>query len=98
VGSRVIVLIRPEDMSVATTAECRDGQDVLNGIIKDISYHGDAFKLDVALGDEVLKVKVARGRGAGMERGQQIFLAWTAGAAKVLPPAHRRNGEDGDAR
>src|SRR5262249_19665137 len=57
-GSRVVVLLRPEDMSVAATTECLDAQDVLNGTIKDISYHGDAFKLDVALGDEVLKVKV----------------------------------------
>jgi putative spermidine/putrescine transport system ATP-binding protein len=97
-GSRVVVLIRPEDMSVATTAECLDGQDGLKGVIKDISYHGDAFKLEVALSEEVLKVKVARERGAGMERGQQIFLTWKARAAKVLPPAHRDAGSDGDAR
>jgi putative spermidine/putrescine transport system ATP-binding protein len=94
-GSRVVALIRPEDMSVATSTECRDGQEVLKGIIKDISYHGDAFKLDVALGDEVLKVKVARERGAGMERGQPVLLTWNAGAAKVLPPAQRCDGGDG---
>jgi putative spermidine/putrescine transport system ATP-binding protein len=94
-GSRVVALIRPEDMSVATSTECRDGQEVLKGIIKDISYHGDAFKLDVALGDEVLKVKVARERGAGMERGQPVLLTWKAGAAKVLPPAQRGDGGDG---
>jgi putative spermidine/putrescine transport system ATP-binding protein len=94
-GSRVVALIRPEDMSVATSTECRDGQEVLKGIIKDISYHGDAFKLDVALGDEVLKVKVARERGAGIERGQPVVLTWKAGAAKVLPPAQRGDGGDG---
>jgi TOBE domain len=71
------------------------GQEVLKGIIKDISYHGDAFKLDVALGDEVLKVKVARERGAGIERGQPVVLTWKAGAAKVLPPAQRGDGGDG---
>jgi spermidine/putrescine ABC transporter ATP-binding subunit len=100
-GSRVVVLIRPEDMSVAATMECSGGHDVLKGIVKDISYHGDAFRLDVALGDEVLKVKVARERGAGVERGQQISLTWKGGAAKVLPPAHRGdggNGGNGDAR
>jgi hypothetical protein len=38
------------------------------------------------VGDEVIKVKVARDYGAGMEPGEQIRLTWNEGAAKVLPP------------
>jgi putative spermidine/putrescine transport system ATP-binding protein len=98
-GSRVVVLIRPEDMSVATTPERGDGHDALTGRVRDISYHGDTFRLDVAVGEEVLKVKVAREHGAGMERGRQVFLRWKSAAARVLPATELPNdGADGDGR
>jgi putative spermidine/putrescine transport system ATP-binding protein len=98
-GSRVVVLIRPEDMSVATTPERGDGHDALTGRVRDISYHGDTFKLDIAVGEEVLKVKVAREHGSGMERGRQVFLRWKSAAARVLPAAELPNdAADGDGR
>src|SRR5262245_39757378 len=82
-GDRVTVLIRPEDMSVRT--EPAGAQPSLAGVVKDISYHGDTFKLDVAVGGDALKVKVARENGAGMEPGQPVVLSWKAGAARILP-------------
>jgi putative spermidine/putrescine transport system ATP-binding protein len=88
-GSRAVVLIRPEDISVTATGERTAGQDLLAGTIKDISYHGDTFKLDVAVGTDVLKVKVARERGAGMERGDSVFLTWRSSAVRLLPVADR---------
>jgi putative spermidine/putrescine transport system ATP-binding protein len=98
-GSRVVVLIRPEDMSVGTTVQGTDGQDRLPGLVKDISYHGDTFKLDVAVGNEMLKVKVTREHGAGIERGQQVFLTWKSVVARVLPAAdHTSEAVDGDDR
>ena len=88
-GTRAVVLIRPEDISVTATGERTAGQDLLAGTIKDISYHGDTFKLDVAVGTDVLKVKVARERGAGMERGDSVFLTWRSSAVRLLPVADR---------
>jgi ABC-type Fe3+/spermidine/putrescine transport system ATPase subunit len=88
-GSRAVVLIRPEDISVTATDERTAGQDVVAGTIKDISYHGDTFKLDVGLGADLLKVKVPRERGAGMERGQKVFLTWRPGVVRLLPAADR---------
>ena len=88
-GSRAVVLIRPEDISVTAAGERTAGQDLLAGTIKDISYHGDTFKLDVAVGTDVLKVKVARERGAGMERGDSVFLTWRSSAVRLLPVADR---------
>jgi spermidine/putrescine ABC transporter ATP-binding subunit len=84
---RAVLLIRPEDMSVHTSRERTDGQDMLAGAVREISYHGDTFKLDVAVGEAVLKVKVARAQGAGMQPGQQVFLAWKPAAVRVLPAA-----------
>ena len=94
-GSDAVVLIRPEDISVTATSERTDGRDVLAGTIRDISYHGDTFKLDVAVGADVLKVKVARERGAGMERGDRVFLTWRSSAVRLLPAADR-SGDAGN--
>jgi putative spermidine/putrescine transport system ATP-binding protein len=92
---RAVVLIRPEDMSVHVSRERADGQDVLAGTVREISYHGDTFKLDVAVGEAVLKVKVARAQGAGMQPGQQVFLAWKSAAVRVLPAADGSSAADG---
>jgi putative spermidine/putrescine transport system ATP-binding protein len=91
-GARVVALIRPEDMAVCASRAQADGQDVLTGTLRDISYHGDTFKLDVAVGDELLTVKVARAHGAAMTPGQDVFLRWKPSAVRVLPAA------DGDRR
>jgi putative spermidine/putrescine transport system ATP-binding protein len=98
-GSQVVVLIRPEDMSLATSTQRTDGQDVLTGIVKDVSYHGDTFKLDVAVGRETVKVKVAREHGAGMAPGREVLLTWRLSAVRVLPVAgHTGDEADGDGR
>jgi spermidine/putrescine ABC transporter ATP-binding subunit len=91
-GARVVALIRPEDMAMCASKAQADGQDVLAGTLRDISYHGDTFKLDVAVGDELLTVKVARAHGATMTPGQEVFLSWKPSAVRVLPAA------DGDGR
>jgi spermidine/putrescine ABC transporter ATP-binding subunit len=95
-GSRTVVLIRPEDISLTATDERTAGQDVVAGTIKDISYHGDTFKLDVALGADMLKVKVPRERGAGMERGQKVFLTWNSSVVRLLPAADRTSDASGE--
>jgi putative spermidine/putrescine transport system ATP-binding protein len=83
VGTRVVVLIRPEDMSVGT----KPTDKALAGIVKEINYHGDTFKLDIAVGADALRVKVAREHGAGMRPGQEVFLTWPSAAVRVLPAA-----------
>jgi putative spermidine/putrescine transport system ATP-binding protein len=91
-GDRAVVLIRPEDMSVATNGEQVATQQSLAGIVKDISYHGDTFKLDIAVGDDALKVKVAREAAAGMEPGRPVFLTWKPAAVRILPVADSEHG------
>ncbi|MEA2924412.1 MAG: putative spermidine/putrescine transport system ATP-binding protein [Alphaproteobacteria bacterium] len=95
-GSRTVVLIRPEDISVTARDERTAGQDVVAGTIRDISYHGDTFKLDVALGADMVKVKVPRERGAGMEPGQKVFLTWHWSVVRLLPAADRTSDAGGE--
>ena len=92
-GARAFLLIRPEDMSVQlqSTAQA-DGSEQLTGVITELSFHGDVFKLAVAAGDDVLKAKVAREQGGSLELGRQVVLNWRRDAARLLPPA---SGEAG---
>jgi putative spermidine/putrescine transport system ATP-binding protein len=91
-GDQAVVLIRPEDMSVITSREQAGPQPSLAGVVKDISYHGDTFKLDIAVDDDVLQVKIAREAGAGMELGQPVFLTWRPAAVRILPVADDADG------
>jgi len=98
-GDRVVVLIRPEDMTLHAASERSDGHHTLAGTVQDVSYHGDTFKLDVAVGADMLKVRVTREHGAGMTLGQEVFLTWKSRAARLLPAGDRpSDGADGDGR
>src|SRR5262245_37311567 len=94
-GDRAVVLIRPEDMSVTSSGEQAGAQQSLAGVVKDVSYHGDTFKLNIAAGDDILKVKVAREAASGMEPGRPVFLTWKPAAVRILPVT---DGADGAAR
>ena len=95
VGSRAVVLIRPEDMSVHAGAATTAGMDSLAGTVRDISYHGDSYKLDVAVGKHALKVRLARVSGNGVELGQRVVVAWRPDAARLLPAEDSSLGADG---
>ena len=99
VGDRVFLLIRPEDMTVrpSTTepqASREQGEHIV-GVLKERSFHGDVFKLGIALGSEMLKARVAREDGASFEVGQSIALTWKNGAARLLPAT---GDDDGSGR
>ncbi len=88
IGDRIFVLIRPEDMAVCpANAGDTDGLDRLLGTVTGISYHGDAFKLDVAVGSDIVRIKVSRSQGGAFEIGRRVLLTWTANAARLLPGA-----------
>jgi putative spermidine/putrescine transport system ATP-binding protein len=81
-GRRVVVLVRPEDMSVAADA-APDGASI-GGTVTDVSYHGDCYRLDIASGGARLHVKVPREAGAGMVPGRSVTVAWRPDAARLL--------------
>jgi spermidine/putrescine ABC transporter ATP-binding subunit len=81
-GQPTVVLVRPEDMRVGASV---DGQDWVRGRIIDVSYHGDAYRLEIAVGPDRLKVKVPRLEGAGMKPGQEVQVTWASDAARLVP-------------
>ncbi len=85
-GDHVFLLIRPEDMTVRPlTTEPSPQGDQIVGILKERSFHGDVFKLGIAVGGDMLKAKVAREVGGSFEIGQWIALTWKNGAVRLLP-------------
>jgi hypothetical protein len=62
-----------------------DGQDYVRGRIIEVSYHGDSYRLEIALGTDRLKVKVPRVSGAGLEPGHDVQVAWAPDAARLVP-------------
>jgi putative spermidine/putrescine transport system ATP-binding protein len=87
-GERAFVLIRPEDMAVRLAVSNQpDGPEPVVATVKEVSFHGDYFKLEVAVGGDVLKVKVAREQGGGLETGRRLLLTWAPDAARLLPAA-----------
>jgi putative spermidine/putrescine transport system ATP-binding protein len=81
-GQKTVVLVRPEDMRVGVPV---DGQDAVSGRITEVSYHGDSYRLEIALGTDRLKVKVPRVAGIGLEAGQDVQVAWAPDAARLVP-------------
>jgi spermidine/putrescine ABC transporter ATP-binding subunit len=84
-GEQAYLLLRPEDMIVRANGGGPDGFETLTGTVRELSYHGDAYKLDVAVGQDILKVKVPREQGVGLEPGREVFVSWKPGAARLLP-------------
>ena len=44
----------------------------------------------------MLKVKVPRERGAGMEPGQKVFLTWHSSVVRLLPAVDRASDAGGE--
>jgi putative spermidine/putrescine transport system ATP-binding protein len=89
-GERVFVLIRPEDMAVRSAGAAtrsNDTLDQLEGAVIEHSFHGDVFKLNIAVGNDILKVKVPREQGVDFGVGRNVSLSWAPGAARLLPNA-----------
>jgi putative spermidine/putrescine transport system ATP-binding protein len=97
-GARVFVLIRPEDMTVRQAASAEpDGSERLAGIVTELSYHGDVFKLSVAVGGDILKAKVERGQAGNFEVGRPVVLTWTRNAARLLSASDNGSATAGPA-
>jgi putative spermidine/putrescine transport system ATP-binding protein len=83
VGKRIVVLVRPEDMTAAASPAATDKASI-SGTVTEMSYHGDCYRLDIAVGSDRLKVKVPRDAGAGMAPGRTVMVSWQPDAARLL--------------
>jgi putrescine transport system ATP-binding protein len=87
-GTMLWIAVRPEKILVATDVPAAAGENVLAGVVQDIGYLGDisVFKVKTDNG-LVLKATVAnraRTIEQAINRGDRVWLRWTADAGVVL--------------
>src|SRR5262249_26867830 len=88
-GEKAGVLVRPADLPGGQPTA---GQDAVSGRITEVSYHGDSYRLEVALGKDRLKVRVPNFSGAGLEPGQDVQVVWRPDAARLVPIEGAKEG------
>jgi putrescine transport system ATP-binding protein len=87
-GTMLWIAVRPEKILVSTDVPAAAGENVLAGVVQDIGYLGDisVFKVKTDNG-LVLKATVAnraRTIEPAINRGDRVWLGWTADAGVVL--------------
>jgi len=95
-GAAAVVLIRPEDISLEAPAHSAGADNTFTGRVLDVGYHGDTFKLEVAVGGGTLKVKLPREQAAAMTPGSAVRLKWSARAARVFAAGDDGSGASDD--
>jgi len=83
-GSRVTVLVRPEDVDVVVGDRAPRG-DVLAGKVREVIYLGETTRVVVDTGEGVLVARIAGQRGDDLVPGDTVGVRWAAAAARVLP-------------
>jgi ABC-type Fe3+/spermidine/putrescine transport system ATPase subunit len=68
----ITIMIRPEDVTIARDA-CRDGRNVLPGIVVASNFLGSLVDYSVRTGSVVLRVQVPR--GIAFETEERVYLA-----------------------
>ena len=95
-GAAVVVLIRPEEISLAAPADSAGADNTLAGRVLDVGYHGDTFRLEVAVEGGTLKVKLPREQAAAMTLDSAVRLKWSARAARVFAAGDDSGASDDD--
>jgi hypothetical protein len=64
--------------------------------VLDVGYHGDTFRLEVAVEGGTLKVKLPREQAAAMTLDSAVRLKWSARAARVFAAGDDSSGASDD--
>ena len=86
-GRRVVVVLRPEDITVHTPGTAAPVR--LSGTVAEIGYQGDSCRLSVTVGGEAIKVKVPPYLALAVHPGLAVQLSWESSAVRLLSLGHR---------
>jgi spermidine/putrescine ABC transporter ATP-binding subunit len=84
----VAIAVRPEKLKIGKSEPKADGLIKVEGTVRDVAYYGDTSHVVVAC-DNGLELSVnvqneSRAGGAGVERGQKVWVHWTPEDTLVL--------------
>jgi spermidine/putrescine ABC transporter ATP-binding subunit len=87
-GDTVAIAVRPEKLKLSKTRPSGANLVTLSGKVRDVAYYGDTSHVIVSAADGLdLQVNVqndTRTGGAGVERGQNIWVSWTPDDSIIL--------------
>ena len=87
-GDSIGIAVRPEKLKLTKEKPKAAGLVSLSGVVRDVAYYGDTSHVVVSAADDLdLQVNVqndSRTGGAGVERGQKIWVSWTPDDSIVL--------------
>jgi len=87
-GDTIAIAVRPEKLKLTKAKPTGAMLMAVSGKVRDVAYYGDTSHVVVAIADGLdLQVNVqndTRTGGAGVERGQNIWVSWTPDDSIVL--------------
>ena len=86
-GRRVVVMLRPEDITVHAPGMA--ARVSLSGKVAEIGYQGDSCRLSVTVGGEAIKVRVPSHLALAVHPGLAVQLSWESSAVRLLSLGHR---------
>ncbi len=85
VGTRVEVMIRPEDFSLVRPESATEGAtNLARGIVEDTMYLGALVRLQVRAGSLLLTADISQRIAANCSRGAPILLGWAPEVCNVV--------------
>jgi putative spermidine/putrescine transport system ATP-binding protein len=83
-SSPVVVLVRPETITIHASAPASNGQNVLEGVIQTITFLGPITRVAVDVAGTRVVADIAASERAGLSHNQHVWLAFTPEACQVM--------------
>jgi putative spermidine/putrescine transport system ATP-binding protein len=85
VGASVEVLIRPENVRIVAPGEAVPEENVLEGVVHQLSFVGGRTRVEARVGEEsILASRISARDDAAIQPGQRVRLAWSQANSVVL--------------
>ncbi|MDA0226298.1 MAG: ABC transporter ATP-binding protein [Proteobacteria bacterium] len=84
VGSAIAVLIRPEDVAAHAVPQNDDACETFEATVTEVSYLGEAVRLEVNLAGASIGARLARSDGIHLNGGEQVQVSWRRDRSRVL--------------
>ncbi len=86
-SSKVLVLVRPEAITIHASAPATNGQNVLEGVIQTITFLGPITRVAVDVGGTRVVADMAATERAALAHHQHVWLSFTSNACQVMATA-----------
>ena len=84
-GAAVEVLIRPENVRIVAPGEAVPEENVLDGVVRQLSFVGGRTRVEAMFGEQcLLASRVSARDEAAIQPGEPVRMAWSQANSVVL--------------